>query len=181
MDDKNAGVMPRWPFRFDAEKALEAVLFVVPRIADPTLHSVSKILYQADREHMEQYARPISGDRYVAMKHGPVPSATYDILKTVKGSGSMMLPAETTSALRIENEKCVVALRAPRLEVLSASEVECLELSTIKHGKKTFKQLTNDSHDAAWDAADENDLLSLEQFLLTIGTADQLKDHFRHD
>jgi uncharacterized phage-associated protein len=40
-------------------------------------------MYFADRKHLEKYGRFICGDSYVAMKHGPVPSEIYDILKAV--------------------------------------------------------------------------------------------------
>jgi hypothetical protein len=179
METKAASALPRWPFRFDPEKALESVLFVIPRLRDPTLHSVSKILYQADREHMQRYARPISGDRYCAMEHGQVPSAIYDVLKAVKAGRD--LSAGFAESLRVENGRQVVALREPRLDVLSPSELECLATSAAEHGHKTFGQLADESHDAAWEAAGDNELVELEHFLLTLSNAAELREHFTHD
>lgn len=40
-----------------------------------------KLLYIADRECLKERKRPITGDRPVAMDHGPVLSHTYDLLK----------------------------------------------------------------------------------------------------
>ncbi|HZL34856.1 MAG TPA: Panacea domain-containing protein [Tepidisphaeraceae bacterium] len=40
-----------------------------------------KLLYIADREALTERARPITGDRPVAMDHGPVLSHTYDLIK----------------------------------------------------------------------------------------------------
>lgn len=174
--------LPHWPFRFDGEKALEALLYVIPRIKHPTFHSVSKILYHADREHMRQFARPITGDRYAAMKHGPVPSSTYNILKTVKGSERFrLMPPDALKSLRIKDEKEVVALREPNLDLLSESEQQCLEFSTREHGQKSFAQLSEESHDEAWNAVDDNDLYTLEQFLLTIDDSEKLREHFLQD
>lgn len=39
-----------------------------------------KLLYIADRELLQERGRPITGDRPVAMDHGPVPGRTYDIV-----------------------------------------------------------------------------------------------------
>jgi len=39
-----------------------------------------KLAFFADRYHLRNYARPISGDIYYAMKLGPVPSALKDII-----------------------------------------------------------------------------------------------------
>jgi uncharacterized phage-associated protein len=40
-----------------------------------------KLLYIADRESLQEVGNSITGDRAVAMDHGPVLSRTYDIIK----------------------------------------------------------------------------------------------------
>lgn len=172
--------LPRWPFVFDVDKAVEAILFIAPSVKNPTLHSVSKVLYQADRIHLARFGRPITGDRYVAMKHGPVPSGTYDVLKTLRGDAHMQLPPGIEQAIAVQNAYSVVPMRAPDLAVLSQSEQQCLRESVDAHGSKTFQHLTNESHDAAWDAAGENDIIELEHFLLTLDNGDELRAHFLH-
>jgi uncharacterized phage-associated protein len=42
---------------------------------------VLKVLYLADRESLKETGRPITGDRVVAMEHGPVLSSVYDLIK----------------------------------------------------------------------------------------------------
>lgn len=42
---------------------------------------ILKLLYLADRESMARFAESISGDDAVSMKHGPVLSKTYDLIK----------------------------------------------------------------------------------------------------
>ncbi|MEK7221817.1 MAG: Panacea domain-containing protein, partial [Nitrospirota bacterium] len=61
-------------FRFDPDKAIQAILFVARSITGATFHQISKIIYFADKDHLQKYGRLICGDSYVAMKHGPVPS-----------------------------------------------------------------------------------------------------------
>jgi uncharacterized phage-associated protein len=73
-----------YPFEFNLDKGIEAILYIAQKVDDPTFHRISKIMYFADRKHLEKYGRFICGDSYVAMKHGPVPSEIYDILKAVK-------------------------------------------------------------------------------------------------
>ncbi|MCW7083120.1 Panacea domain-containing protein [Escherichia coli] len=67
--------------RFDSEKALEAILYVASKAPIPDIYHVGKILYYADRFHLESFGRLITGDHYNAMKDGPVASNTYDIIK----------------------------------------------------------------------------------------------------
>ena len=38
-------------------------------------------MFLAEKYHLVRYGRPITGDRYDAMKDGPVPSFTYDLFK----------------------------------------------------------------------------------------------------
>ncbi|TIW05685.1 MAG: DUF4065 domain-containing protein, partial [Mesorhizobium sp.] len=46
-----------------------------------TQYDVVKSIFLADRSHLNQFGRLISSDKYVAMKHGPVPSTAYNLLK----------------------------------------------------------------------------------------------------
>jgi uncharacterized phage-associated protein len=173
--------LARWPFRFDPDKAVEALLFVAGRIPDPTLHSLSKVFFHADKMHLSRYGRPITGDYYVAMKHGPVPSATYDILKTIRGDARFPLPRRAHGALVVVNNHSVVPSRAADESVLSKSELECLAESAAEHGSKSFNQCTAESHGPAWTAADENDVIVLENMLLEIENRDELREHFAQE
>jgi hypothetical protein len=58
---------------FDRDKALEVILFIAEKLGAPTLLIISKILYLADKRHLQDYGRLICGDRYIAMEFGPVP------------------------------------------------------------------------------------------------------------
>jgi|GEM_PF-3978104 len=46
--------------------------------------ALMKLLYLADREALLRFGRPITGDRVVAMKHGPVLSRVYDLVSRQK-------------------------------------------------------------------------------------------------
>lgn len=72
-------------FRPNQSKILEAILHVIEtaeasgRLA--TQFDIAKTVFLADYRHLESYGRPITFDNFVAMKFGPVPSLTYDMLK----------------------------------------------------------------------------------------------------
>lgn len=76
-------------FKFNEEKALSAILYITKKLMEGGikvgLHKVFKIFYFADQKHLSRYGRPITGDHYIAMEHGPVPSRIYDMVKTVRG------------------------------------------------------------------------------------------------
>lgn len=66
-------------FQFDQVKATEA------------------ILYLADKTSLEKYGRFIFGESYYAMKEGPTPSYTYNLLKQAA--------ERPTPALKVEGYK----------------------------------------------------------------------------
>jgi len=70
-------------FAFQAEKAVQAVAFLLNKSHSrrDKYMRVMKLLYIADRESIKDRGRPITGDRFVAMKCGPVLS---EVLRLVK-------------------------------------------------------------------------------------------------
>ena len=164
-------------FKFDPAKAVEVVLYIATRLVDPGFHRFSKILYFADREHLALYGRFICGDSYVAMKHGPVPSGTYDILKHVRGDGLPCSVPDAQAAFRVDEGKLIVPLRESCLECLSVSDRDWLDAAIANYGELSFSRLTQLSHDQAWDSADENEFIAVEQIVATLPDADDLLSH----
>jgi uncharacterized phage-associated protein len=67
------------------DRIVEAILHVINegvRQRKPvSQYDIVKTLFLADKAHLNKFGRPITFDTYFAMKHGPVPSISYDILK----------------------------------------------------------------------------------------------------
>jgi uncharacterized phage-associated protein len=164
---------------FDPGKAIEAVLLVASKVSDPTFHKISKILYFADKVHLGKYGRLICGDDYVAMRHGPVPSRVYDILKAAARRGESPWAEKARAAFEVVNNYTIMPQRSPDLSALSASESACLEEAIRAWGSKSFSELTNASHDAAWRAADENDVITVEDIARTLPNAEEVLEYVR--
>ena len=56
--------------QFDKEKALNALLYVTNRVQRKDFHKIFKIIYFADRQHLADWGRPITGDTYIAREAG---------------------------------------------------------------------------------------------------------------
>jgi len=72
------------PFKFNQKKSIQAVAFLLKQNHE-TNHSdnymrLLKLLYFADRKSLEETGRPITGDRFVAMPHGPTLSGLLDLV-----------------------------------------------------------------------------------------------------
>jgi uncharacterized phage-associated protein len=69
-------------FRFDSEKTLQAARLLLDKHEGcMSFLRLLKLLYIADRELLTETGRTLTGDKAVAMKHGPVLSTLYDVLK----------------------------------------------------------------------------------------------------
>lgn len=161
---------------FDREKAIEATLFIANLLSNPTKHSISKMFYLADKLHLQEYGRLISGDRYIAMEYGPVPSAIYDMMKVSAGQYRIDPDVDEfiQEAFSIQNGRRVVPNRTPEITFLSESEIECIQETVRQYGKKTFGELTDITHDNAWKATEENQPIALLNIASTLPNAAEL-------
>lgn len=168
--------MPYLRNSFDPRKAVELILYVADRlpVGKATFHRISKVIYFSDLCHLDRYGRLISDDSYVAMKHGPVPSSIYDIMKR---NSLRDFDKFSEGAFDIANDYEVHPVRKPLLEFLSESETECLDETIEKYGAMGFGQLKTKSHKGAWDKADENDTIKLEDMIDMLPSKDELKQH----
>src|SRR5438445_7076997 len=70
-------------FRFNIDKTMQAIaaLLHFHGTKEMSYLRMLKLLYIADRESLKETGRPITGDRIVAMEHGPVLSGVYNLVK----------------------------------------------------------------------------------------------------
>ena len=162
--------------RFDLEKAIEVLLHIAERSTN--IYNILKVLYFADREHLAKYGRLICGDSYVAMRHGPVPSGAYDLIKHARGDGFRWMNVPITEAFSIQGHT-VVPRRKANLDLLSESDLECLDAAIAKYGHLSFSRLKNLSHDKAYESSDENDFIPLEAIVKTLPDGDLLLSYLQ--
>ncbi len=64
---------------YDVKKAAQvAAFFAIEAGGKINILKLTKLMYLADRDHLEQYDYPILFDKIVSMPHGPVNSLTYN-------------------------------------------------------------------------------------------------------
>ncbi len=166
--------------RFDAEKALEVILYIAEKTQTPTLYYIGKILYFADKAHLQKYGRLICGDSYVAMKLGPVPSSTYDILKYVRGTSNLIDFIKAKESFSINSNHTIQLFRVPDLSYFSESDLECLNNSITTNGSLTFGQLKRKGHkEKAYKSAKENDFMPIESIIATLDNSDGILENLQ--
>ena len=168
--------------RFDENKALTSILYVANQLKEKAdekkadLYKTLKIIYFADRMHLARYCRSISGDHYVAMSNGPVPSKTYDMLKYVRGDGYYLSGHDFIESLnnriRFLDHTTIEPSEIYDCDDLSESDIECVDESIERYKNYSFSQLKAESHDLAYENSDRDDCMEFEK-IAEAGGADK--------
>ena len=136
--------------QFDKVKTLNALLYVANRVQRKDFHKIFKIIYFADRQHLVDWGRPITGDTYIVMEAGPVPSRLYDMLKIVRGDSYISDTEGLGKYFQIENWMYVNPLQDSDPNKLSANEQEALQEAINKYSQLSYDEIKEKSHDVAW-------------------------------
>ena len=143
-------------FEFQPEKSLAVTSYLASRSGE-TMYTILKMVYVADRAHLERYGRPITGDNFIAMKEGACPSKIYDSMKALRGDKNNSYLPNGEKYLEVDPITHDVSVKdMPSLESLSASDIECLDevISILKRlGRWHMHKM---AHDVAWEKTARN-------------------------
>ena len=164
----------------DVDKAIESILFIANRTND--LFHIVKILYYADKFHLENYGRQITGDYYRAMDEGPVPSGAYDLLKRARGDKqtyeARIVNANPERSFQVRNKDEVIPLRKPNLDYLSESDVECLNEAIKLYAKMDLPELWKIVHEEeAYKSTPHNGQMKLKDIILSLPTGSEVLEY----
>lgn len=154
-----------WPisFKFNFEKFLASVTYMAQEVHDLTKFRASKLLYFADKFHLTHYGRPIMGDMYVRMDHGPVPSHAYDLMNEIADPMKIQGLHQTNLGmlrqyLRLQKDgphPVFEAKKKPNTAALSESDIEALDFAIENYGRLTVSALWRKAHgERAWKETD---------------------------
>lgn len=155
-------------FRFNEEKALAALAFVAGEEPGLSPFFVSKIMFFADKWHVNRFGRPIVGDDYIRMQDGPVPST----IKNYIDENWKRIPKPTNfdAAIRIKRGLWLRWLHAGKGEanqsLLSQTDKDCLQEAVRfcrGKSKEELSELTH--HEKAWKQAENGRPMNYEDFV----------------
>ena len=159
-----AGRRLRFEFSLDKFVAVMAYLADVGKIQDLTKLKAAKLLFFADKAHLLKYGRPILGDRYVSMDHGPVPSAALDLMNRLITPDEIDDPVREQLRATLSVHRLSFARNQPfRARVhgeaayqhLSQSERDVLDEVIATYGRKPVGELIDLTHkEYAWRISD---------------------------
>ena len=145
----------RISFSFDARRFVNASAYIVERCPEVTKMKLSKLLYFADKEHLLAYGKPITGDRYVKMEYGPVPSSGYNLLKRDERAS---VEDQTLFDRHLSVDGNDLSLKEPyNPRALAETDREIIDSVLSKYGNLSAAQLSKVSHhEPAWSNAEMN-------------------------
>ncbi len=141
----------------ETAKNLAPCLYVLKKTGQISKHHLSKILYFADKSHIAKYGRTLTGQKYIAMKDGPVPSQLYDFIKFVQGVSDGSFQTShiefVPKFIGFAPAYYVFARVEPEMQFLSVSAIKALDESISAYQNASYEQRREDSHDSAWKDA----------------------------
>lgn len=154
---------------FRKDESIQAILYVASKYQKKDIHKICKTLYFADQEHLSKYGRSITGDTYIAMSFGPVPSSIEDIFKAMRGGYFEQYVNDIRQYFDFINDYCIRLNKEADLDYLSESDIECLDNAIVKCNGKSFNELTEMSHDYAWSNTRKDRSMSVKDILREAG------------
>ncbi len=133
---------------FNERKAAQVATWFLRQSGGNMAHlKLIKLIYLAEREAMAKHGMLITGDRFVSMPHGPVPSQTLNLL-----NGEMQNGTDGWDMWISDKANHQVALRprenADTLDELSSAEIAIFESVWAKFGHLDQWKLVDYLHDA---------------------------------
>lgn len=162
---------------FDKDVAINSILYVAERIGNKKdMHKIFKTLYFADKYHLSLYGRCITGDDYIAMDFGPVPSRIDDIFKAVRGD-SYFPAGELSRYFHFVNKYIIETDVESDTDYLSDSDIECLDKAIELCKDKSFGELCDMTHDYAWNQTKRNNRMNIGDILRECGDSEDYIDY----
>jgi len=164
-------------FEFEPDRALAATAYLAQQSGE-TMYTILKMVYVADRMHLEKYGRPITGDTFFALKEGACPSKIYDSMKAIRGDGGTNYLPGSEKLLRVDAQTFDVEIRGmPDMDALSESDVECLNetIDILKNrGRWHMRDL---AHDSAWKGTTLNARMLLTDIADSVDSTGTLSNY----
>lgn len=153
--------------RESRERLRQLILFITERCqADPNfgMTKLVKVLYRADFESFARYGESITGTQYKKFPYGPVSQAALDVRDEMKEQGEIAIAKEGYSPYLRDR---VIPLQEADLSGFSGRDIALIDgIIQMFHGF-TATSVSEFSHDHAWKAAEDYEMIPYEAALLS--------------
>lgn len=164
-------------FRFETEKGVVCVHYLIQNIHRPSPSRIFKLLYLADKTCLESYGRSLCGEAYEARADGPVPRTISKWIVRDKKNREYGFDV-------IVDSVGINLSREPDLDELSDSDITCLDQTIELFGTAPMWWLMEISKDSAYMAAwryssDPACPINIESIVALLELPTELLEHIR--
>jgi uncharacterized phage-associated protein len=144
-------------FTIDWEKSLAALVYLSSKgLPEFDKYKACKLIFLADKYHLVQHARPITGDFYFAVAYGPIPTVILDRIKKFESGEDAELASVLEQDKRFANPHFRAKVET-NFSALSQSDIIALDKIAELFGQKNFAELKAITHampaySKAWDS-----------------------------
>ena len=145
----------------DKKKYKSIILYFASKINNGTLGKVKlmKLLYYLDFDYFEKYRKSVTGDEYIRMPLGPVPSHGEEILNEMKKGGEVKIK-RVEMPQGMSDQNLISAVKPLDLSPLSKEEIFMLGETCDKWEKFSGNEMKNASHgDPPWIGTKPNSII----------------------
>ena len=131
-------------------KIVQAIAYLAEKVNNLTDVKAYKLLWLADRQHLGEYGRTISGDVYYAMERGPVPSHVKLIVNRKERSELFW------KFFALNSKELALINHFDSYDYLSETDKKSLDTIISAYGDKSEDELVDISHKSPeWKAFDD--------------------------
>lgn len=131
----------------DTRKIIQTLAYMAWKQEEHVMDNMKayKLMWLADRYHVRQYGRTITGDSYFALPHGIIPSDAKHLLENKRTKLEISREYRDTYIVVLPGHK-YLAVAQPDLKEFSDSDQDALDKVIEIFGDKSPKELSELSH-----------------------------------
>jgi uncharacterized phage-associated protein len=147
--------------KHNIDKLIQVAAYILKELGSISdMHKLFKVMYFAEKDYLSKFGRMITGDNFIAMKYGPVPSLTFDIFKTVRGDS--IFKVDYYSEIFDVKEYIITLLKDfEEYDEISEAELNSIDWSVNTYKNYNFDDLSDLSHDDAWKSTTRDDIIDV--------------------
>ena len=119
-----------------------------------------KLMYFSDFDFYEQYEKPITGEIYCKLEHGPAPRNFNQIIDNLKEEKKIR---QINTEYHGHKQVKYLSLDKPNIDKLSTDEIETIKRTINRFIQFNAKQISEYSHlDIPWKATEDKQIIKYE-------------------
>lgn len=132
---------------YQGQRLKEVLLYILDRTGCISYYKLMKMMFCAERQNLILWGDQITGLKFEAREHGPVPITLYNQIRCQKKNGT----SHISDVIVLVDEYNVAALRKPNMEYISKSDVASLNYGIEEIAGMDYAEIERYLHDAVYD------------------------------